>query len=166
MQRRQKPPSLWADPPPEEEGDAFPDVRVRWLEPDAEEEPAASPPAGDPEEDRPRRQLAPALALAAVVVALLVLALVNPGGSLTAGVVPSGWGDVKMRCDTVRSEGGGGAWEGFTCRASDGGRLPPGIYVTPDSQWISDITRRRAAYNEIVISRDGELRGWAIYRER
>jgi hypothetical protein len=68
-----------------------------------------------------------------------------------------------MTCETVRLEQGERALEWFRCRALDGGTLPPGLYRSPQSQWTSDITRRDAVANEMEISPEGVLTGWAAY---
>jgi hypothetical protein len=132
------------------------DVIVRWKR----DEPEASAPRANAQQPVRRRAVALGV-LAAIVMVALAAAL--PGRGFQRVVVPSYWDDVTTSCDTARFEHGKGALELFRCHAVDGGRLPPGVYRSPNAQWRSDITRREARANEIEISPDGELTGWAMY---
>jgi len=149
--------SLWArsrghEPP------GLDDVIVRWER----EEPEASAPGADGQPVRRRALAVAAGVIAAIAVVALTAAL--PGRGFPSVVdVPSYWGDVTMSCRTARFEQGERALELFRCHAVDGGRLPPGVYRTPDARWTSDITRREARASGIEISRDGRLTGWAAY---
>lgn len=149
---------LWADPPPDEP-DPYADVTARWtVEHDDEPEPQPESPGGE----RPRRRFR-ALTVVAPLAAVALVALVAPGGSLTVDTVPSAWGDIDMRCETVRVEKGERAFEAFRCRATRGEDLPPGRYATPESNWTSDLTRQPARYATMEITPDGVLRGVAAY---
>jgi hypothetical protein len=68
-----------------------------------------------------------------------------------------------MTCETARFEQDARAFELFECHALDGATLPYGVYETPESQWTSDLTRQNAIENVIVISREGQLKGMAVY---
>jgi hypothetical protein len=96
--------------------------------------------------------------------AVVVLAISLPSrGSLSITDVPSFWGDVRMTCHTVHLADGARAFELFRCHAVGGGTLPPGVYRSPTDQWTSDITHRDAQIDEMRISPDGVLTGWAAY---
>ena len=138
------------------------DVIVRVTVVADEEDVAGAPGAEPPPRQRRRPPFAGAIVGAMAAVAV-VLALLD-GDGWTFGDVPSYWERVPMTCETLRVERDDGAGEWFSCRAIGGGRLPPGLYLTPDSQWRSDITGRPARRSRIRISRDGELEGWAAYR--
>jgi hypothetical protein len=101
-------------------------------------------------------------ALAAVTMVSLAIALAGDPW-MTVEELPSAWGDVPMTCETMRLEQDERALEWFRCFAVGGGALPPGVYRSPVSQWTSDVTRRDAVVNEIEITPDGELTGWAAY---
>lgn len=97
-------------------------------------------------------------------IATVWLATALPGnGWATFDDVPSYWEEVPMTCDTMRIERDEGAVEWFRCHAVGGGALPPGDYRSPDARWTSDITGRDARANEIEITADGEVTGWATY---
>lgn len=99
-----------------------------------------------------------------VLAAIVGLAAALAGrGSVTLAEVPSSWGPVPMTCDTARFEEEDRAVELFSCRATAGGTLPPGVYRSPASRWTSDLTRRDALVNEMVIAPDGDLTGVAVY---
>jgi len=82
---------------------------------------------------------------------------------VTISDLESYWGNVEMTCATVRVEEDGRALEVFRCRAQGAGRLPPGAYRPPESNWNSDFDRRPAADHAIRISSTGEVLGWALY---
>lgn len=147
---------LWAGSLADQPRSDYDDVIVRVLE-----EPEEAPPP--PRDRRPAgRGSLVAGVLLTIGIAALVIALDRPQ-SLTVADVPSYWGDVPMTCHTARLEQDDGAIEWFWCRAVGGRSLPPGLYRSPESQWISDITRRRARESRIRISADGEVAGWARY---
>ncbi len=148
---------LWASSLAERPRPADDDVRP--LE--ARADPASQPQA--PTGIGRRRAALGVVALVTVIVAALAAAL--PGrGSWSLQDVPSFWGAVQMTCHTLRLERDDHSVELFRCRATGGGTLPPGLYRSPVDTWTSDITRRDALANEIRITPDGELRGWAAYR--
>lgn len=155
MSRRDRPEPLWASSLADQR-QPHDDVIVRVLEEEPEER--GERPAPPPKERRPAR-LAPGL-LAALPLAALVIALEGDGPAID---LPSYWGDVPMTCKTLRLERNGRAGEWFGCRALAGGRLPAGLYTPPESNWRSDVTRRSASDSRIRITRDGEVRGWALY---
>ena len=159
MTRRRRYKPLWADLPPDEP-DPYADVSMQWTVEEGEPEQVDSAPQEPP---RPRQiGSVAALALAGVVVALAARA----GNTFSAETVPSAWGDIAMRCDTMRLKSGAKAVEAFSCRATDGSQLPPGRYESPETQWTSDITREDALTSVIEISGDGELNGVATYALR
>jgi hypothetical protein len=149
--------SLWADPPPDERP---PDVVARVLPDEPEEPPTAPPEAPARQPVRPR---ALAIGAVAALVIVVIASAISARGSLVVEDVPSSWGDVPMTCKTARFEEGGLAVELFRCHAVGDGKLPAGIYQSPDSLWTSDITRVDARANAMVISRNGQLKGWAAY---
>lgn len=133
------------------------DVVVRWER----EEPEVSAPGADGQQ--PVRWRVVAVGVLAVVVAVALAAALPGGGSVTVEDVPSYWGDVTMTCRTTRLEQDDRAVELFRCHAVAGGTLRSGDYRSPEARWSSDITGREARANEIQISPDGELTGWAAY---
>jgi hypothetical protein len=68
-----------------------------------------------------------------------------------------------MTCATVRVEEDDRALEFFRCKAQGAGRLPPGDYRPPETDWRSDFDRRRATDHAIRISPNGVVLGWARY---
>jgi hypothetical protein len=158
---------LWASSLADQPQSAHDDVIVRVLEDEPDEAPLESPrPVPQPSG---RRRLLDAdavlpAALAAVCIAMPGLVLQGPG-SLTIKTVPSSWGDVPMKCHTVRVDAGerGRALERFRCRAVDDLPLPPGLYLSPESQWFSDITSRSSRESRVRITPDGEVTGTATY---
>ena len=106
-----------------------------------------------------------ALAMVALVaLGVLFGVIVNAQSSrVTIADLESYWGNVEMTCATVRIEEDGRTLEIFRCRALGAGRLPPGAYGPPESNWNSDFDRRRAADHAIRISPAGEVLGWALY---
>jgi hypothetical protein len=147
--------SLWADPLPDEPEAGSGDT-ARWEAEEDEPQPTEPRIA----KERPGRV---GVAVLAVVVATALLAVLTDRGAPSVQAVPSAWDDIPMRCETLRLERAGSALEAFSCRATGAGRLPPGVYRTPASQWTSDLTRRDARHNEMRIDRDGRLVGWAVY---
>ena len=159
--------SLWADYQEEEPQPGADRARVLWSghedEPEVADEAVREP---APPSDIVTQPLRPAAVAFGAIAAIFVVALATtlPGrGTLAVGEVPSYWERIPMRCETARIQQPDRAIELFRCRALAGGRLPPGVYRSPGSQWTSDITRRDARANVIRIGPDGELRGWAIY---
>ena len=168
---------LWADSLAQRPRQS--DVNVSWTldEPeDADQQPAPEQPQHEPQAERqpvtwmpverqPVAQWAFGIAIALLVLCFMVAAVTKLPrlDSLTVEEVPSYWGTITMTCHTVLLEDDGRAFERFRCRAIDGGVLPPGLYRSPEDQWTSDITRRQARTNEIRISENGELVGWAEY---
>ncbi len=141
--------SLWAGSRPDGRGRAYDEVFA----------------AAQPEQPPPVQPVAlrtvVLVALGAVTVAL-ALALADRD-RFSRGKVRSGWNAVPMTCDTSRIDRDGGAIELFQCRSIGAGTLPPGLYLSPGSRWISDVTGREALFSAIEISRAGELTGWAAY---
>ncbi len=156
MTRRQRYKPLWADLPPDEP-DPYADVTSRWTY-DQDE-----PESADPAPQEPGRGRAIGLAAASLVAGVLVVLAMTTGSAFSVQTVPSGWGDIPMRCETVRVDDGDHALETFSCRATDSSRLPPGRYESPDSQWTSDITREDARASVVEISGDGKLSGVAVF---
>ena len=103
------------------------------------------------------------MVLIGVITAALAGAIVTGRTVHIHETVGSAWEEIPMLCDTTRWERGGTALELFECRALGGGRLPPGRYLSPDSQWSSDLTGRPAVASAIRITRDGDLAGFAVY---
>ncbi len=107
-----------------------------------------------------------ALAMVALVAFGALLGVIFSGQSssrYTIADLQSYWGNVKMTCATVRIEEDDGTLEIFRCHAQGAGRLPPGAYRPPESNWNSDFDRRPAADHAIKISPTGEVLGWALY---
>lgn len=151
---------LWASGLADQPRADFDDVVVRVVEDEPEEDARPQPPR--PERPPGRGRVPAWVAIPAVVVFGLAIAF-EGRGSMRIDEVPSFWGDVPMTCDTVRLARGDRAVERFTCRAVGDGRLPPGLYRSPDARWSSDFTGRPARSSRIRISRDGEVTGWATY---
>jgi hypothetical protein len=122
--------------------------------------------AGKPQP--PAFRARPVLAIAALVAfAALLAAIVNDDLSrVTFADLPSYWESVEMTCATVRVEEGDRALELFRCKAKGAGRLPPGEYRPPETDWNSDFDRRRATDHAIRISPNGVVIGWARYAPR
>lgn len=100
----------------------------------------------------------------ALVTVVLAASIVSSRSSdITRQTVASAWGDVAMACDTRRFTEGDRAFELFTCRAVDGGRLPPGLYRSPRDLWRSDLTGQEARGNVLRITGGGTLTGVAVY---
>lgn len=144
--------SLWADSPAEQPGDAYLDI---FRERDA------APPVAPPSDERATRALF--LGMGCLTAVLLIALNLADRGSFTVARTPSAWGDIPMTCEAVRVQRQGAAIELFSCRAVDAGRLPPGLYRSPQSRWTSDITRRDAFANMIRIAPGGRMNGWAVY---
>jgi hypothetical protein len=68
-----------------------------------------------------------------------------------------------MTCATLRVEEDDRTLEFFRCNAQGAGRLPPGTYRPPETNWNSDFDRRRATDHAIRISPTGKVTGWALY---
>ena len=107
----------------------------------------------------------PALAIMALVVfAVFLGVIVNDDSSrVTFADLPSYWGSVEMTCAAVRVEEDDRALEVFRCEAPGAGRLPPGDYRAPESNWSSDFDRRQSNGPAIRISPNGVVVGWARY---
>ena len=106
-----------------------------------------------------------ALAIGALVVFGVLLGVIvgDDSSRVTFAKLPSYWGSVEMTCATVRVGEDGRALEYFLCKAQGAGRLPPGEYRPPETNWRSDFDRRRATDHAIRISPDGVVLGWARY---
>jgi hypothetical protein len=142
------------------------DVVATWERDDDDDDDEPSPPPAPAPAAATVHDFWPqAIALGAALFAVLVLvaAALTSSGTLTVRDVSSGWDDVPMTCRTLRLEDGDRALEAFRCHAVGAGRLPPGVYRSPDSQWTSDITRRDALADAMRISRSGVLTGVAVY---
>lgn len=151
---------LWADSLADQPRADYDDVVIRVLEDEPEEDVRPAPAR---RERAPERRRVPRWAVVAAAVMLLLAVAFEGRGSITIEDAPSYWGDVPMRCDTVRLAAGDEAVEQFTCRAVGGRSLPPGLYRSPDARWNSDLTGQRARQSRIRISPDGEVTGWATY---
>lgn len=104
-----------------------------------------------------------ALAVVPLVAVAVLSALVSDdSGAVTFKNLPSYWENVEMRCATVRIEKDGRTLEIFRCKAQGAGRLPPGVYRSPETNWNSDFDRRPATDLAIRIS-NGVVLGWARY---
>ena len=102
--------------------------------------------------------------MALVAFAVLLGVIVSDHSSwVTFADLPSYWESVEMTCATVRIEEDDRTFEFFRCNAQGAGRLPPGAYRPPETNWNSDFDRRRATDHAIRISPTGEVRGWALY---
>ena len=128
---------------------------------------AASPkPEAAAKPKLPSFRASPALAIVALVMLGVLLGVIvsDDPSRVTFAELPSYWGSVEMTCATVRVEEDGRALEYFLCRARGAGRLPPGDYRPPETNWRSDFDRRRATDHAIRISPNGVVVGWARYR--
>ena len=107
----------------------------------------------------------PALAIVALVAFAVLLGMIVSADSsrVTFADLPSSWGSVDMTCATVRREEEDRTLEVFRCNAQGAGRLPPGDYRPPETNWNSDFDRRRATDYAIRISPTGKVLGWALY---
>src|SRR5918997_3556406 len=107
----------------------------------------------------------PALAIVALVAFAVLLGVIDSADSsrVTFANLPSYWGSVEMTCATVRVEEDDRTLEFFRCDAQGAGRLPPGDYRPPETNWNSDFDRRRASDHVIRISPNGVVIGWALY---
>ena len=106
----------------------------------------------------------PALAIVALVAfAALGATDSDDSGGVTFANLPSYWESVEMTCATVRIEEDDRTIEMFRCKAQDAGRLPPGAYRPPETNWNSDFDRRPATDHAIRISPNGVVLGWALY---
>ena len=127
--------------------------------------------AGSPKPEAPAQPKPPSFPAgpALVIVALVALAvllgvIVSAHSSrVTFADLPSYWESVEMTCATVRIEEDDRTVEFFRCNANGAGRLPPGAYRPPETNWNSDFDRRRATDHAIRISPTGEVLGWARY---
>lgn len=145
---------LWADALAEQPDRGFDDVFAEIVPEEPEETPRDSPLSA---------LRVPAAFVTAVVLTAAAVATSTRDIDVTFTEVPSAWGQVPMECATTRLEQGPRALELFRCRAVGAGRLPPGRYGSPESQWTSDITRVDAVVSRIVIERSGQMEGWAVY---
>lgn len=143
---------LWASSLAEEEPRPDYDAVFEFEEPAAPEEVV---------EPSPLPWIAVIL-LTALVMVGVTLAL-SDRSTLVVQDVPSFWGSIPMNCHTARLTQQGNAVELFRCHATDGETLPPGRYRSPDAQWNSDLTGEASLASIMVISPEGELRGWAAY---
>ena len=107
----------------------------------------------------------PALAIVALVAFAVLLGVIVSAHSswVTSADLPSYWESVEMTCATARFEEDDRTLEIFRCNAQGAGRLPPGAYRPPETNWNSDFDRRRATDHAIRISPTGEVLGWALY---
>ena len=126
---------------------------------------------GSPKREAPAKPKPPSfpagrvLALVAVVAVAVLLGVIvsDDSGRVTFANLPSYWGSVEMTCATVRIEEDDRTLEYFRCKAQGAGRLPPGAYRPPETNWNSDFDRRRATDHAIRISPTGKVLGWALY---
>ena len=107
----------------------------------------------------------PALVVTALVMVGVLLGVIvgDDPSRVTFAELPSYWENVEMTCATVRVGEDGRALEYFLCKAQGAGRLPPGDYRPPETDWRSDFDRRRATDHAIRISPNGVVLGWARY---
>ena len=107
----------------------------------------------------------PALVTVVLVAFAVLLGVIVSAHSsrVTFADLPSYWESVEMTCATVRIEEDDRTLELFRCTARGAGRLPPGAYRPPETNWNSDFDRRRATDHAIRISPTGEVLGWALY---
>ena len=127
---------------------------------------AASPkPEAAAKPKPPSFRASPALAIVALVMLGVLLGVIvsDDPSRVTFAELPSYWGSVEMRCATVRIERNDRTLELFRCKAQGAGRLPPGDYRPPETNWRSDFDRRRATDHAIRISPNGVVLGWARY---
>src|SRR5690349_10625090 len=88
----------------------------------------------------PSFRASPAPAIVALVMFGVLLGVIvgDDPSRVTVAELPSYWGSVEMTCATVRAGEDGRAREYFLCKAQDAGRLPPGDYRPPETNWRSD----------------------------